>query len=174
MSGIRGARSELLISSSYFFPGVAFRRALVAAAARGVRVILLLQGRVEYPLLHYGSRALYGSLLEAGIQFHECHKSFLHAKVAVIDGTWATVGSSNIDPFSLLLAREANVVVANPAFAGELRASLENAMRRGAREVHAETRRRRPLPTCVGHWACYSLARFLTSVSAYGQVGEFA
>jgi len=73
------------------------------AAARGVRVVLLLQGRVEYVMLHYASRALYGSLLDAGIEIHEYHKGFLHAKVAVIDCQWATIGSSNIDPFSLLL-----------------------------------------------------------------------
>src|SRR6185369_4080314 len=67
---------------------------------RGVRVVLLLQGRVEYLLLHYASRALYGTLLDSGVQIFEYHRSFLHAKVAVIDGQWATVGSSNIDPFS--------------------------------------------------------------------------
>ena len=92
----------------------------------------------------------------------------------MIGGTWATVGSSNIDPFSLLLAREANVVVTDPPFAGELRASLERAVRSGARQVRAESWRRRPLPARVAHWTCYGFARFLTSVSAYGQAGEFA
>ena len=73
---------------------------------------------MEYVLLHYASRALYGAFLDAGIEIHEYHKSFLHAKVAVIDRHWATVGSSNIDPFSLLLAREANVVIEDDGFAG--------------------------------------------------------
>jgi cardiolipin synthase len=174
LAAISGARSEILIASSYFFPGLAFRRALTEAAARNVRVILLLQARVEYRLLHYASRALYGALLDAGVEIHEYHKSFLHAKVAVVDRQWATVGSSNIDPFSLLLAREANVAVDDAAFASRLHASLSAAMAAGAREVRPEHWHRRPLPARVAHWACYGFARLLTGLSAYGQAQEFA
>jgi cardiolipin synthase len=173
LEGIARARKEIVIASSYFFPGLAFRHALADAAARGVRVLLLLQGRVEYRLLHYASRALYGSLLDAGVEIHEYHKSFLHAKVAVIDSVWATVGSSNIDPFSLLLAREANVVADDERFAAELRASLGAALERGARQVEAEHWHRRPLPARVAHWACYGFARLLTGVFSYGQGQEF-
>ena len=118
LAAIRTAKEEILIANAYFFPGIRFRRALIAAARRGVRVTLLLQARVEYVLLHYASRALYGQLLAAGIGIQEYHRSFLHAKVAVIDDHWATVGSSNIDPYSLLMAREANVVVRDPYFDG--------------------------------------------------------
>lgn len=174
LESIARARSEIVIASSYFFPGLSFRHALAAAAARGVRVILLLQGRVEYRLLHYASRALYGALLDAGIEIHEYHKSFLHAKVAVIDRRWATVGSSNIDPFSLLLAREANIVVEDEAFSKSLHASLDAAMQAGASEVHAESWHRRPFPSRVAHWTCYGFARLLTGVFYYGQVGEYA
>ena len=120
------------------------------------------RARVEYRLLHYASRALYGALLDAGMEIHEYHKSFLHAKVAVVDRRWATVGSSNIDPLSLLLAREANVVVDDAAFAASLHASLSAAMADGAREVRAEHWHRRPLPARVAHWACYGFARLLT------------
>ena len=116
--------TEILIANAYFFPGVRFRRALIAAAARGVNVTLLLQARVEYRLLHYASRALYGQLLAAGVVIAEYHRSFLHAKVAVVDDRWATVGSSNIDPYSLLMAREANVFVRDPHFADQLRIEL--------------------------------------------------
>jgi cardiolipin synthase len=174
LHAIDRARSEILIASSYFFPGLAFRRALGDAAARGVKVMLLLQGRVEYRLLHYASRALYGTLLDSGVCIWEYHKSFLHAKVAVIDGMWCTVGSSNIDPFSLLLAREANIVVEDREFSTKLRANLQHAIDGGAREVRAENWRRRPWPARVAHWACYGFARLLTGVSAYGQAGEFA
>ena len=86
--------------------------------------MLLLQGRVEYRIQHYATHALYDQLLGAGIEIYEYQPSFLHAKVAVVDGRWATVGSSNIDPFSLMLAREANLAVQDDGFAGELRASL--------------------------------------------------
>ena len=174
LSSIASARSEILIASSYFFPGLAFRHALTQAAARGVRVILLLQGRVEYRLLHYASRALYGTLLDSGVEIHEHHKSFLHAKVAVIDSSWATVGSSNIDPFSLLLAREANVVADDARFASELRESLRVVMVTGARQVKAESWHRRPLPDRIAHWTCYGLARLLTGLFAYGPAKEFS
>ena len=174
LSAIADARTDVLIANSYFFPGLSFRRALSDAAARGVRVTLLLQGRVEYRLLHYASRALYGALLDAGVEIYEYHKSFLHAKVAVIDRKWATVGSSNIDPFSLLLAREANVVVRDADFAAALRASLEAAILSGAQEVRAESWRRRSFPSRLAHWACYGFARLLTGVFAYGQAREFA
>ena len=173
LDAIRDAKSEILIANSYFFPGRPFRRALMDAAARGVRVVLLLQGRVEYRLLHYASRALYGALLTAGVEIHEYHKSFLHAKVAVVDGEWATVGSSNIDPFSLLLAREGNIVVQDETFARQLRDSLNKAMTVGARRVEREDWRRRPLPSRVAHWVCYGAARLLTGLFAYGAALEF-
>jgi len=164
---IEGAREELLIACAYFFPGRRFRQALVQAAARGVRVVLLLQGRVEYVLLHYASRALYGSLLDAGIEILEYHKSFLHAKVAVFDRRFASVGSSNIDPFSFLLAREANVFVDDERFAGELRASLEEAMRAGARRVPPLQWKSQPLWRRLRIWIGYGIARLLISFAGY-------
>jgi len=173
LEAIAGARSEIIIANAYFFPGLSFRRALMDAAARGVKVTLLLQGRVEYVLLHYASRALYGAFLDAGICISEYHKSFLHAKVAVIDGEWATVGSSNIDPFSLLMAREANVVVRDREFAAELRASLASAMAEGAHDVKRERWRQQPLAVRVVTWMAYGIARLLTGVFAYGRAREF-
>ena len=116
LHAIASASSEIIISNAYFLPGINFRRALSDAAKRGLRVVLLLQGKIEYHLQHYATKALYGSLLDAGIEIYEYHKSYLHAKVAVIDQHWSTVGSSNIDPFSLLLAREANIVIDDEAF----------------------------------------------------------
>ena len=111
------AREEIIIANAYFVPGRKMRKALVSAAQRGVKVRLLLQGRYEYFMQYYAARPIYGALLRAGVEIHEYSPSFLHAKVAVIDGRWATVGSSNLDPLSLLLAREANVVVEDVSFA---------------------------------------------------------
>lgn len=126
------AREEIIIANAYFVPGRKLRRALVLAAQRGVRVRLLLQGRYEYFMQYHAARPVYGALLAAGVEIHEYSPSFLHAKVAVIDALWprpwATVGSSNLDPLSLLLAREANVVVEDAAFAQDLRARLVHAM----------------------------------------------
>jgi len=173
LAAIRRARSEIVIASAYFFPGQSFRRALTDAAARGVRVILLLQGRVEYVLLHYASRALYGAFLDAGIEIHEYHRSFMHAKVAVIDRHWATVGSSNIDPFSLLLAREANVVIEDDGFAGQLRDSLLAAITEGAVQVRRESWSAQPLGVRVVTWMSYGVARLLTGLFVYGRARDF-
>jgi cardiolipin synthase len=128
LRAIGRARSEVVIANAYFAPGRKMRKALANAAQRGVRVVLLLQGRYEYFMQYYAARPIYGALLRAGVAIHEYSPSFLHAKVAVIDGRWATVGSSNIDPLSLLLAREANLVIEDPAFAQALRARLLHAM----------------------------------------------
>ncbi len=123
LTAINNAKDEIIIANAYFVPGRKFRKALLAAAARSVRVQLLLQGRLEYFLM-FATHAFYGEFLKNGIEIFEYRKSFMHSKVAVIDGFWATVGSSNIDPFSLLLAREANIVVQDASFASELRTDV--------------------------------------------------
>ena len=169
LDAIAAAQSEIIIANAYFLPGVNFRHALVQAAARGVHVTLLLQGRVEYLLLHYASRALYGSFLAAGIEIHEYHRSFMHAKVAVIDGHWATVGSSNIDPFSLLLSREANVVVEDPGFSTQLRDSLQRAMAEGARPIQSAQWEQQPLALRLMSWFSYGAVRFLMGMVGYGR-----
>ena len=108
---------------------------MLDAAGRGIEVTLILQSRVEIRLLRHATKALYGQLLAGGVRIVEYERSFLHAKVAVVDGWWATVGSSNIDPFSLLLAREANVVVRDNAFAQNLRRELKRLETDGGRVV---------------------------------------
>lgn len=169
LDAILSARREILIASAYFLPGRRFRRVLLAAARRGVKVTILLQGRVEYRLLHYATQAIYGRLLASGIRLFEYQRSFLHTKVAVIDDDWATVGSSNIDPFSLMLAKEANIVVRDAAFAGELRASLRSAMADGAHELDRKAWRRRWWGGRLLSWASYQLARLLIDVAGYGR-----
>jgi len=173
LAAIRSAKSEIVIANAYFLPGKRFRRALREATARGVRVVLLLQGRVEYFLVHYATRALYRQLLDAGIEIHEYGRSFLHAKVAVIDSCWATVGSSNIDPVSLMLAREANVVVENAGFAEELRASLRDAIESSAKPVTREFALNMGLTARLMSWIAYTVVRSLTGISSYGQARDF-
>ena len=168
MAAIAGARTHILIANAYFLPGMRFRRALIEAAQRGVKVTLLLQGRVEYRLMHYATRALYAQLLESGVEICEYHKSFLHAKVAVIDTCWATVGSSNIDPFSLLLAREANLVIESSEFAQALRQSLVLAMQSGGMLVPFERWRRRAWYQRVLSSLALSLVRVLKGLVGYG------
>lgn len=168
LAAIAGARTELLLASAYFLPGRRFRHALHDAAARGVAVTILLQGQVEYALLHYATQALYRNLLDNGVRIREYHAGFLHAKVAVIDQQWATVGSSNIDPFSLLLAREANVIVRDGPFAARLRTSLLGAIERDSREITGDDLRRSPLWSRSLRWAAYGLVRLLLGLTRYG------
>ncbi len=127
VEAIGQARERIDIACSYFYPGRAFRRALRRAAARGVRIRLLMQGKVDYRLAALAARVLYDEMLSRGIRIYEYTPAFLHAKVAVVDGRWATVGSSNIDPLSLLLNLEANVVVLDERFAADLSAQLDAA-----------------------------------------------
>jgi cardiolipin synthase A/B len=170
LDAIANAQHEIVIANAYFLPGRNFRRALMDAARRGVRVVLMLQGRVDHPLLHYATQALYGELLGAGLEIHEYLASFMHAKVAVVDDYWATVGSSNIDPFSLWLAREANLVIRDRSFATALRASLQQEMEHGGRLVQHSVWAKK------GFWAkllpriSYVLVRLMSAVA--GQARE--
>ncbi len=142
---IAEARQEIVIANAYFLPGGKLRRALIHAARRGVRVRLLLQGRYEYFMQYHGARPVFGVLLAAGIEIHEYSAGFLHAKVAVVDGRWVTVGSSNLDPLSLLLAREANVIIDDVRFAHELRSILISAMETHGVQLDARAYAQRPL-----------------------------
>jgi cardiolipin synthase len=167
LAEIASAREEIMIACAYFYPGRRFRRALIVAAARGVRVRLLLQGKMEYRLASYASRALYGVLLDAGVEIYEYQRSILHAKVAVFDGSVACIGSSNIDPFSLMLAREANVFADDRGFAGELRASLEEAIRTGATPLARRSWRSQPILARLRIWLGYTIARALISLFVF-------
>ena len=161
LDAIEGARSYILISIAYFLPTRRIYDALSAAGARGVRVTILLQGPSDHPLLKRAGEFQYRRLHAAGVQIFEYHKSFLHAKVAVIDDSWATVGSSNLDPFSLLLSREANVAIIDPEFAAGLRASLEGAIAAGATAVTAEQFRRLGARTRIMQWLSYRFTRMV-------------
>ncbi|KAF7600793.1 MAG: cardiolipin synthase B [Candidatus Dactylopiibacterium carminicum] len=167
LDAIEHAQTRILLANAYFFPGRVFRQALMAAAGRGVQVTLLLQGRVEYWLLHHACRALYPPLLTAGVRIVEYRKSFLHAKVAVVDTGWATVGSSNIDPFSLLLAREANVVILDETFATGLAAALQAACTDGGVEVSLADWQRQRWWHRATAWLAYGILRLLLGVAGY-------
>jgi cardiolipin synthase len=127
VEAIRNARTRVDIAVPYFYPGRSFRRALRRAARRGVHVRLLLQGKIDYRIAALAAQALYDELRASGVHIFEYTPAFLHAKVAVVDDDWATVGSSNIDPLSLLLNLEANVVVRDAGFAQTLAARFDAA-----------------------------------------------
>ncbi|MBK6743254.1 MAG: cardiolipin synthase ClsB [Hydrogenophilales bacterium] len=170
LTAIAGARREIIIANAYFLPGRRFRKALVDATERGVRVVLLLQGRSDHRLVRWASRALYGYFLDRGVGIVEYHASEMHAKVAVIDDEWSTVGSSNIDPFSLMLAREANLVIRDAEFNRELRASLLVAIERGGVAMHRRTWAELPWHQRAGSWLVYGAVRWIISILGYGHL----
>ncbi|SEG88798.1 cardiolipin synthase ClsB [Marinobacterium lutimaris] len=167
LQAIRQAQSEILLAHAYFLPGLEFRHALIGAVQRGVRVVLLLQGKVEYRLEYYAVRALYGCLLDNGIEIYEYRKSFLHAKVAVVDDHWATIGSSNIDPFSLLLSLEANLVVDNDAFGAGVARRLKETVQTDGWRIRAEGWQQQPTYIRVFSWLSYGLLRLMRGISGY-------
>lgn len=150
IDAIRNADKRVDLISPYFYPGRAFMRVLVAAAQRGVQVRLLLQGKVDYRIAALAARALYDELLASGVRVFEYLPAFLHAKIGLVDDEWATVGSSNIDPLSLLLNLEANVVIRDAGFTEAMAAQFEQALtvsreidpaQSGARKLHGVLRR---------------------------------
>ncbi len=165
---ISRARREIVIANAYFVPGMTLQRALIRAARRGVKITLLLEGRYENFMQYHATRAAYGPMLEAGIEIVDYEASFLHAKVAVMDaphGALATVGSSNLDPFSLLLAREANVFVRDDDFAAELMGQLRGAIAHGGRRIAKDAHARRSLAARLGNWLAYGVMRLMIFVA---------
>jgi cardiolipin synthase len=155
IEGIQSAKNRITLAMAYFIPSRNILSNLLDAAQRGVRIDLILQGRVEYRLQHYASQSLYHRLLVAGVHIHEYQPGLMHAKVGVIDGRWATLGSANLDPFSLLVAREANLIIHDSPFCQALEQELSDVITQDCREI------------TVSGWARHSgLHRALRIISA--------
>lgn len=169
LKAMDSAKHEIIIANAYFLPGRRFRRALLEAVQRGVRVVLFLQGKIEYRFQHYATMALYEELLRNGIEIYTYQASYMHAKVAVIDSEWSTVGSSNIDPFSLWLAREANLVVHDRLFANSLRAELLNEIKLSSQKIEPLVWRKLNIFSWLLMHASYMLARLITSMLVYSK-----
>jgi cardiolipin synthase A/B len=132
---IRAARTRVVIANAYFFPGYRFMRELRRAARRGVDVTLILQGEPDMPIVKTAATMLYHQLLAAGVRIYEYCDRPLHGKVALMDDEWATVGSSNLDPLSLALNLEANVIIRDRAFNQHLHQRLEQLMVRSCKQI---------------------------------------
>ena len=134
---IRLAQKRLIIANAYFFPGYTFLRDLRKAAQRGVDVSLILQGNPDMPIVQMAGGMLYHHLLRDGVKIYEYCDRPLHGKVALVDDEWATVGSSNLDPLSLSLNLEANVMIRDREFNRQLHASLYRLMTYSCKQVAA-------------------------------------
>lgn len=156
---IKLARRELIIANAYFFPGYRLLRDLNAAARRGVRVTLILQGEPDMPIAMTFARFLYHHLLDAGVRIYEyCERPF-HGKVALADDEWATVGSSNLDPLSLFLNLEANVFIRDREFNRRLRERMATLMKRYCQPVDPATLPRRASWHSLFSWIVFHLLR---------------
>lgn len=158
---IRSAQKEITIANAYFFPGYSLLRDLRHAAKRGVKVRLILQGEPDMPWARVAATMLYDYLLSGGVEIYEyCERPF-HGKVATVDGQWATVGSSNLDPLSLALNLEGNVMIRDADFARCLQARLDNLVESQCKPMHGATRpRRRIQRMLVGVFVFHFLRRF--------------
>jgi cardiolipin synthase len=137
-AAIRTARKRVIIANAYFFPGYRLLREMRHAARRGVDVCLILQGEPDMAIVKTAASMLYHHLLDAGVRIFEYRERPLHGKVAVIDDEWATVGSSNLDPLSLSLNLEANVVIRDRAFNQELGGRLDILMQNSCKRIERE------------------------------------
>ncbi|MEJ5072504.1 cardiolipin synthase ClsB [Enterobacter ludwigii] len=132
---LANARREVIIANAYFFPGYRLLHAMRNAARRGVQVKLVVQGEPDMPIVKVGARLLYRYLLKGGVQIFEYQRRPLHGKVALMDDHWATVGSSNLDPLSLSLNLEANLIVHDRTFNQTLRDNLSAIIEQDCRQV---------------------------------------
>ncbi len=137
LQAIRGARHRLVIANAYFFPGYRLIRELRRAARRGVDVRLVLQGEPDLPIVKVAASMLYHHLIHAGVRIYEYCARPLHGKVALADDEWSTVGSSNLDPLSLSLNLEANVMIRDRAFNAVLHERLETLIRESCKRIVA-------------------------------------
>ncbi len=135
---IRAARERVIIANAYFFPGYRLIKEMRRAARRGVDVRLILQGEPDMPIVKTAASMLYHHLIRAGVRIFEYCERPLHGKVAVSDGEWATVGSSNLDPLSLSLNLEANVIIRDRAFNQHLTARLDHLMAHSCKQIQAD------------------------------------
>ena len=136
------ARRSISITNPYFLPEARMVETLVQAAHRGVRIVLLIPGVIDNKIVRQASRAELGRLLEAGVEVHEYQAAMLHAKTMVIDGIWATVGSTNLDPRSFGLNEELNLVVYDATVAQRLEGVLRQDLAYARRITYEQWRRR--------------------------------
>lgn len=160
ISAITHAENTVYLTTPYFVPDEQMLKALVEAAARGVDVKILLPGFSDSSLVYHASRHYYARLLKAGVQLFEKRGGMLHAKTAVIDGVWSTVGSNNLDTQSFLTNDEANAVILGRDFADSMQAMFERDLK-GSDQITLEQWERRPFDNHLKEWTARLLKHWL-------------
>jgi len=148
---IAKARSRVWLTAGYFVPDAETKSALVEAAARGVDVRLVLPGFSDFWAPVYAARSHYKELLAAGVRIFEWHEALMHAKTAVIDSQWASIGSTNLDWRSFVHNYEADVIVYHAGFARELERLFQRDIA-ASEEIDARQWRRRGVRERLMEW----------------------
>jgi cardiolipin synthase len=125
ISVINSAETSVYLTNAYFAPDKLVMNALTDAAGRGVDVKIILPGESDSPVLYYAGHSFYHELLSAKVQIFERRISLLHAKTALVDGVWSTIGSSNLDWRSFMHNDEINAVVLSPEFGKQMNTMFE-------------------------------------------------
>ena len=150
------AQNFIHLTNSYFVPDKQTVEALTNAARRGVDVKIILPGTSDEGTVFYAGRSHYAHLLKSGVKLYERRAGMLHAKTAVIDGVWSTVGSTNMDLWSFLRNDEVNAVILGRDFAGEMEAMFEKDIE-DSHQISLEQWKKRPFSERAKEW----LARLL-------------
>jgi cardiolipin synthase A/B len=159
--GIQSARKSICLTQAYFLPDKQCRRALIDAAARGVRVQVIAPGPLtDSAAVRWASRSTWGELLRGGVHIHEYQPTTLHTKCIVVDGTWCSVGSANFDPRSFRLNDEANLNLIDPVIAKSLGQHFEHDLTQ-SRRVTLESWCARSLGERILAWFCRRVRRLL-------------
>lgn len=166
-AAIRASRKRVIIANAYFFPGYRLLREMRRAARRGVDVQLILQGEPDVPMARSAAQWLYDYLQRGGVKIYEYSERPLHAKVAVMDDEWSTVGSSNLDPLSLSLNLEANVVLRDRAFNAYLTGRLQHLLRHSCNQI-AEAPK--PRFAWLGQLRAVAVFHFLRNYSSWASL----
>jgi cardiolipin synthase len=160
VAAITYSNKSVHITDAYFVPDVQVMEALTDAARRGVDVKLILAGRSDFTLPGYAGRYYYTRLLKAGVKIYEFQKRILHAKTAVVDGVWSTVGSSNMDFWSFARNDEENAIILGRDFGEQMEAMFSRDLAE-SREVLLDQWEKRPLPARLREWFLHLFAPWL-------------
>lgn len=163
---INAATKQVTLANAYFFPGFRVMRALRKATERGVRVRLVLQGNPDIPFALRAAKCLYETLTRHGIEIYEYTERPLHAKVATIDDNWASIGSSNLDPWSLALNLEANIFVRDKQFNAQLHHEID-LLTENSRRVELDVIKKRDWWTQLRNAFFYHFLRRLPAITAF-------
>jgi len=160
LSAINSSETQVFLTNAYFVPDVKLLAALKEAAARGVDVRLLLPAKTDSLLVFYASRSYYDELLNAGVKIYERQEAFLHAKTALVDGVWSTIGSTNLDWRSFTNNQEINAVMLGQNFGGQMQSLFEKDLK-DSKQITLEDWRKRPISVRIKEGAARLWAHWL-------------